>query len=198
MPFQRITSTGSMRSSLKRLARAARDRVRLVLDRLDPADLLGRPAQLAEPAEQRSELLGRPHEQAAELDRMPRRRLDAVEPEQLGGALDLVRHLVDGERERDEVLAVVRCDELRVDRPERLRDDPVALVLELFHLVWLTDEQERAAARPALDQLDEEPRDLARVQGGFVEEVEELALVGRQAARHAALLPPVHTYDTAK
>ena len=64
--------------------------------------------------------------------------LDAVEAEQLGGVLDRVGDVVDRERERDDVLAVVRRDEHAVRQREQLRDDAVGLVLELLHLVLRT------------------------------------------------------------
>ena len=92
------------------------DAVGPVLDLLDLPDLVGRAVEPLQPAEQRLELARGLDEQAAELERLPRRLLDVVEPEQLRGVLDRVRDVVDGEGERDEVLPVERRDELGADR----------------------------------------------------------------------------------
>ena len=54
--------------------------------------------------------------------------------------------------------------------------EPVALVLGLADVA-----QPRAALRPVLQQLDEQARDVARVRRRLREEVEELALLRRQA-----------------
>ena len=135
MSFQRITSIGSMRSSLKRPARALRatwsasSSICLIV-RTSSAE----PRRPLSPPSSAASSLGRAHEQRAELDRLARRLLDAVEAEQLGGVLGLVGHLVDREHELDEVLAVVRRLELRVTA-EELGREPVALVLELLHVV---------------------------------------------------------------
>ena len=137
MSFQRITIIGSMRSSLNRLAR-----VRAVLDLFDRDDPRRRSAQPLQLGEQVRELLGRLDEQAAELERLPRHVLDAVHAEQLGGALRGVGDIVDRERERDQVVAVVRCDEHGVCHRQQLRDDAVSNVLAILH-VFL-----RRAVRP--------------------------------------------------
>ena len=123
-----------------------------------------------QPAEERRQLLGRAHEERAELERLLRRRLDAVEAEQLGRVLDLVRHLVDRERERDEVLAVVRGHELGVDAAQRLHHDAIAFVLELLHVI-LADARRGVFAEPPLDRF----RSRHRVLAGTREQLEHLA-----------------------
>ena len=90
-------------------ARGAGDAIGAVLDVLDPADLVGRAVEPLQPAEQGGELAGRLDEQAAQLERLPGRLLDVVEPEQLRGVLDRVGDVVDGEGERDEVFRVERA-----------------------------------------------------------------------------------------
>jgi hypothetical protein len=75
--------------------RAAGARVAVVLEALDLGDL-GRGALLAlDRAQQLVELLDRRDEDRALLERVPRRLLDVVEPEQLGRVLDRVDDVVD-------------------------------------------------------------------------------------------------------
>src|SRR5207248_3016032 len=74
----------------ERRPRRARDRVGLVLDRLDRDDLVRRATQRLQLREQRRELLRRAHEQRAQLERLARRRLDSVQAEQLGRVLRAV------------------------------------------------------------------------------------------------------------
>ena len=176
MSFQRITITGSIRSSLNRLARAARatssasSSISLIAH-----DLVRRAAHPLQAAEQRRELLGRPNEQPAELDRLLRRRLDAVEPEQLRRVLGRVGDVVDRERERDQVLAVERRHEQRVRLAEQLGDDAVGVVLELLHLVL------RRAGRPVDDPPLHRPGDLERRLAGLREQHVDLAATRRRA-----------------
>ena len=128
-------------------------------------------------------LLARPRRDVGHLVRV-----DVV-----GGLVDVVADVVDHGREPVHVVAVEGRDERPVEQVDHLVGQPVALVLGLADV-----EQEPPADRPTVDQLDEESRDLPGIERPLVEEVEELALLGRQAQRHRALLPDVHTYDTAK
>ncbi len=136
MSFQRITITGSMRSSLNRLARAAR----ATSSASSSISLIARirsdePRRPRSSAEQHRQLVGGADEKRAQRERLLRRHLDAVETEQLGRVLRRVGDVVDGERERDDVVAVVRRDEHGVRQREQRRNDLVGLVLELLHLV---------------------------------------------------------------
>src|SRR6476659_4184865 len=124
-------------------ARGARDVVASVFEGLDLHDPLRRPPQGLQLREQLRELLRRLDEQPGELERLLRRRLDAVEAEQLRR----VRDVVDREGERDQVVTVEGGLEEGVRHRDQLRDDTVGLVLELLDVVL------RRARRPLPEAL---------------------------------------------
>ena len=111
MSFQRMTIVGVDPVVLEEAgAGGPGDAVGAVLDLLDLPDLVApsRGAPSGRPSSDASSLGGL-DEQPAELERLARRLLDVVEPEQLGGVLDRVRDVVDREGERDEILRVERA-----------------------------------------------------------------------------------------
>ncbi len=121
MSFHRITSTGSIRSSLNRLARAARA---------------------------------------------------------TSSASSSVRDVVDRERERDEVLPVVRRHEHRVRVREQLRHDVVGLVLEVLDVLL------RRPGRPAQEPLLHGLRDRDHPLPRLVEQSMDLTRTGTEADPH--------------
>ena len=187
MSFQRITITGSMRSSLKRLARAARATssasssisliARIALRRAVEGPAARRAASRARSVAWTSS--------AQSSNDCFVGALDAVEPEQLGRVLRRVGDVVDRERERDDVVAVVRRDEHGVRQREELGDDAVGLVLEILHLVLRRPGRPargtaaRPSARPRrrLARLGEQHVDLAAA-GSEAEPHQKIALTG--------------------
>jgi uncharacterized protein YjeT (DUF2065 family) len=108
-------------------------------------------------------------EDAALLDRLPSRRLDAVELEQVRRLFDVVDDVVERGGERVDVLPVERRDVLRVQQLDQLVRQAVALVLEGFYLVMAN-----GAARKVAEALLDAPRGLQRVVAGLTEEGVEL------------------------
>ena len=115
-------------------------------------------------------MLGSADEDPALLDRLPRRRLDAVELEQAGGLVHVVDDVVDRGRKLVDVLAVERRDVLRVQELDQVACDRVTLVLGFLH-VRLGDR--RVGILPEAP-LDEAPG-LEGVRTRSREEVVELA-----------------------
>jgi hypothetical protein len=98
-----------------------------------------------------------------------------------------------------DVVAVERRHERAVLEVDQLAREPVALVLGLPDVA-----EALAILRPLLEQLDEQPRDLARVRRRACEEIEELALLRPEPdSGHRRFLPDRHisgrqNYETAK
>ena len=157
--------------------------VALVLQRLEGdelrLDVLARP-QIGEGARQ---VLDGGDEDAALLERLLRRRLHAVELEQVAGLVDVVDDVVDRARQLVDVLAVERRDVLRVQELDQLVRQPIALVLPLLHIL-LRNIGVRELAEPLLD----EARRLERVRPCPGEEVVELARARNQSQAHRCLL----------
>ena len=110
---------------------------------------------------------------------MLRRQVDPVEAEQVGGLLELVDHVVDLDREHEDVVAVEGRQVLGVEELDEIARDPVALRLGGFDLL-LGDARVRVLTEAAID----EPRDLERVLAGLGEEHEELARPRRERQAH--------------
>ena len=96
---------------------------------------------------------------------VPRRQLDPVEAEEVGGLLEVVDDVVDLGRELEDVLAVEGRDVLRVEERDQLARDRVAVRLLRLHLL-LRDARVRMLAEAALD----EARGLERVLAGAGEQ----------------------------
>ena len=145
------------------------DPVALVLERLERDELLLDAVEALQLGERRRQVLGGADEDAALLDRLARRRLDAVELEQVGGLVHVVDDVVDARGELVDVLAVERGDVLRVQELDQVVRDRVALVLGLLH-VRVRDRRVGILPEALLDA----PPGLEGVRTGPREEVVEL------------------------
>ena len=170
MSFQRITISGSMRSSRKSAASASRKtRSPSSSSDFSSTSVCLDPAHPLQVGAGERELLDRLHDDRALLHRVPRRQLDAVEAEQVGRLLEVVDDVVDLGREEVDVLAVERGQVLGVEERDQLAHDRVARRLGRLHLL-LRDAGVRVLAETALD----EARDLEGVFARRGEEGEEL------------------------
>ena len=112
-------------------------------------------------------------EDPRQLLRLLHRRLDPVEPEEVGDLLDEVDDVVERRGERVDVLAVDRRDERRVQALDDVVRDPVALLL--------ADRRRRARARrgrascSSMRSSSSAARTMLRAR--LLEQVEELALL---------------------
>ena len=159
MSFQRITISGSMRSSRNSDASASR-RTRSPWSSSDfsSTSACWTPRHPLQVRARDRELLDRLDDDRALLDRVPRRQLDAVEAEQVGRLLEVVDDVVDLGREHVDVLAVERRQVLGVEERDQVARDRVARGLGRLHLL-LRHTRVRVLAEAALD----EARDLERV-----------------------------------
>ena len=181
MSFQRITISGSMRSSRNSAASASRKtRSPSSSSDFSSTSALLDPGHPLQVRAREGELLDRLHDDRALLHRVLRRQLDAVEAEQVGCLLEVVDDVVDLGREEVDVLAVERGQVLGVEERDQLAHDRVAGGLGRLHLL-LRDAGVGVLAETAFDQA----RDLERVFAGRREEGEELGGAWGQGDLHA-------------
>ena len=124
---------------------------------------------------------------ARQPDRLIHRRLDPVEPEEVGDLLDEVDDVIQRRREGDDVLAVERRHERRVQPLDDVVGDAVALLLaddDIAHRF--------AVVGPLLEHVLEQPRGAHAVAPRLLEEVEELAFLGREQTTQPAHGRPVY------
>ena len=119
------------------------------------------------------------------------RRLDPVEAEEVGDLLDEVDDVVERRRERDDVLAVERRDERLVQPLDDVVRDPVALLLADDDVA-----RQLAVVGPLLEHPLEQPGGAHDVRAGLLEEVEELAFLGREELGQPAIARPVYCERT--
>jgi hypothetical protein len=103
------------------------------------------------------------------------RRLDAVQREEVGDLLDEVHHVVHRRGERVDVLPVDRRDERRVESLDDVVRDAVALLLADDHVTG-----DLPVVGPLVEHALEQLCGADDVGAGFLEQVEELALLGRE------------------
>ena len=162
MSFQRMTISGSIRSSRNSEASASRriwspsSSSLLELD-----ERLLHAAHALEVLARDRELLAGADDDRALLHGVARGKLDAVQAEEIRGLLQVVDHVVDLGRELEDVLAVEGRDVLRVEERDQLARDCVAVRLLCLHLL-LRDARVRMLAEAALDEARGLERVLAR------------------------------------
>ena len=121
-----------------------------------------------------------------QLLRLLHRRLDAVEAEEVGDLLGVVDDVVERRGEREDVLAVDRRHERRVEALDDVVRDPVALLLADHDLAG-----ELAVVGPALEHLLEQSAARTMLRAGLLEQVVELALARREELGQAGHRRPV-------
>ena len=127
MSFQRITISGSMPVvAEQRRERVAEDAVSLVLQRLQLDERLLNALHPLQVGAGDRELLDRLDDDLALLDGVAGRHLDAVEPEQVRGLLEVVDDVVDLGGQLVDVLAVERRQILGVEQRDQVAGDRVA------------------------------------------------------------------------
>ena len=133
MSFQRITIIGSMPLANSDATAARTIRSASFSSRWISTRCAASVVAVAQPAQRGDDLLGRAHEHVGHLLGLLHRRLDAVEPELVGGLLGEVDDVVERARQRVDVGGVeVRAPRrLLGEAAEDLVGDPVALVLAL-------------------------------------------------------------------
>ena len=139
---------------------------------MDLDDVVGDVLLRSQPRQRLGDLATGLVQDLGQLDRLVHRRLDAVEAEEVGDLLGEVQDVVEARRQREDVLAVDRRDERRVELVDDVVGDPVALLLGEQDLPGQV-----RPLRPALQHLLEHAGGLHDVRGGLLEEVVELALL---------------------
>src|SRR3954447_12959047 len=153
---------------------------------LEAVDLHREVRQVLEGAQPRHRLLDlarRLQEDVRHPLRLLHRRLDLVEPQVVGDLVDEVDDVVQVGRELEDVLAVDRRDERRVQLVVDVVGDPVALLLADHDVA-----RQVGALREVGEHLVEEVGAMDDVPGGLLEQVEELAVARAEdvtQARHA-------------
>ena len=108
MSFQRISIIGSMPFAKSEATAARTEPVALVLQPVDLDEVRREVGAVAQPAQRGGDVLGARDEHVGDLLRLLHRRLDAVEPELVGGLLGVVDDVVERARERVHVGRVER------------------------------------------------------------------------------------------
>ena len=119
-------------------------------------------------------------EDPREVLRLVHRRLDAVQREVVGDLLDEVDDVVQRGGEVEDVLALDRRHERRVEALDDVVRDPVALLLADHDLAG-----ELAVVGPAVEHALEDVAGLDDVAPGLLEQVKELALPRREQTGQA-------------
>ena len=182
MSFQRITIRGSIALSRKSAPSASRwMRSPSSSSCLTLNQCLLHAAHALEVVAGDRELLTRAHDHRALLDRVARRHLHPVQPEQVGRFLEVVDDVVDLGRQLVDVLAVEGRHVLGVQEGDQLPCERVTRGLDGLHLL-LGHARVRMLAKATFD----EPCDLERVLAGAREQAVELGRPGREAEPHRA------------
>jgi hypothetical protein len=124
-------------------------------------------------------MLDRAHEDPALLDRRGRSRFDPVEVEEVGRLVDVVDDIVQRGGEREDVFPVERGDVLGIEELDQIARDPVAFVLDRFH-VRLSHGRVRVLPEARLRFS----RRFERVVACFYEQVVEGARAGNEVELH--------------
>ena len=180
MSFQRITTIGSIpctnsEASASRTLRSPSFSSRLISTvkwRMSP-NVRSRGIALFD-------LAARLVQDPRQLLRLVHRRLDPVEPEVVRDLLDVVDDVVERRGEVEDVLALDRRDERRVEALDDVVRDPVALLLADHDLAG-----ELPVVGPAVEHPLEQRRRPARCCARLLEQVEELALARREQTGQA-------------
>ncbi len=179
MSFQRMIVSGSA-PERKSSAIASREQpVALVLELAQRSELVRGVLEALEPLHRLVQARRGAVDHLGLLVRLERDLAHLVGVDVVGSLVDVVADVVEHRRELVHVVAIERRHERAVQQVDHLARQPVALVLELADVGQLA-----LGVRPILEQLDEQPRDVARVGGGLGEQVEEAALLRGQAERH--------------
>src|SRR4051794_2616833 len=156
----------------------AEDAVALVLE---PVDLHGVVVDVAQGTQPRDRVADRPRglrQDGRHPLRLLHRRLDAVQPEEVGDLLDVVDDVIHVRGEGDDVLAVEGRHERLVQPLDDVVRDAVALLLTDDHVTQHL---------PVIGPLQEHPLEQLRGTDGVVarllEEIEELTFLGREQLR---------------
>ena len=182
MSFQRMIGD-RIRLGVEELGHTIADEpVAFVLELLELLELQRRVLEAVEPAHGLVELDRRAQDDLGLLTRMAGNLLDAVRVEVVGGVVDEVADVVERHGQPVDVVAVEGRHERPVEQADDLACDVVSLVL-----VRLDPADELCAVvREAVEQLEQQPRDVDGVARGRREEVEELAALGDEADPHCA------------
>ncbi len=129
------------------------------------------PGNNAPHAERTAELLAALHQDVGHFLRLLHRRLDPVQPQEIGDLLDVVDDVVELGGEVVDVLAVERGDERRLHSLDDVVGDPVALLLGLEDVA-----REPTVVGPLVEHLLEQPCGAQGVFPRLDEEVEEGAV----------------------
>src|SRR5438132_4868683 len=156
---------------------------------LQAADLAQADIQLVQvlhlPAEldRLDHVLGALMDDLSHLDHLRRGFLDAKGGEAVGGLLHVVQHIVEGGRQRVDILAVERSDEAAVEGLDDALDNEIAGVLGVLELIrsLLQLVEGRYHVQELLPGIGEDVRDL-------VKQVEKLFFTGDQKHHRQALL----------
>ena len=122
-----------------------------------------------------------------EMLRLLHRRLDPVQREEVRDLLDEVDDVVHAGREREDVLAVDRRDERRVEALDDVVRDAVALLLAHDDVA-----RQLPVVGPLLEHALQQLGGAHDVRAGLLEEVEELPLAGGEDLREAGHGGPVY------
>src|SRR3954471_9567921 len=150
---------------------------------LQPVDLDREVADVPERAQPRDRvvhLAARLVEDPCQLLRLVHRRLDPVELEVVRDLLDVVDDVVERRSEVEDVLALDRRDERRVEALDDVVRDPVALLLADHDLAG-----ELPVVGPAVERPLQQVAGLHDVAARLLEQVEELALPRREQTGQA-------------
>src|SRR3954471_20906157 len=153
----------------------ARDPVAVVLEPVDLDRVVRHVAEVAQPRHRLGDLARGLHQHVGEPLRLLERRLDLVEAEVVGDLFRVVDDVVQGARQRVDVLAVDRRDEHLVEAADDVVRDAVALLLADQDVAG-----EGGVLGVAAQHLVEQVGGAQDVAGGLLEEVEELAIPGHE------------------
>src|SRR4051795_10962875 len=151
--------------------RLARDAVAVVLEPVHLDRVVRHVAEVAQPRHRLGDLARGLHEHVGEPLRLLERGLDLVEAEVVGDLFRVVDDVVEGARQRVDVLAVDRSDEHLVEAADDVVGDAVALLLADQDVARHSGVL-GVAAQHLVEQVGR-PHDVA---GGLLEEVEELTV----------------------
>ena len=171
MSFQRITTIGSIPFEKSEATASREIRSPSFSSRWISIQYLSRSLNSSQVVEALGQLLAGRDQDLGQGPRLLHRRLDLVEPEEVGGLLGEVDDVVHLGREAVDVLAVDRGDEGLVEPLDDVVGDPVALLLGLQHVAG-----EAALVGPHVHHLVEQLRRAYGVPPRLAEQVEEGAI----------------------
>src|SRR3954447_1011112 len=153
----------------------AQDAVALVLEPVDLHRVVVDVLERAQPGDRPGDRPGGLVQDAGHPLRLLHRRLDPVEAQEVGDLLDVVDDVVHPGGERDDVLTVERRDERLVQPLDDVVRDAVAVLLAHDDVA-----RELPVVGPLLEHPLQQLGGADAIVPGLLEEVEELALLGRE------------------